>query len=171
MTYIEKTLVSNEKIEHIFKLSFVNYISILVYMLIFYAISFITIKYGLSYIYEKNFDLEAYLSIFIIFLMGTPWIIPIKKIEQGVTNRRVIYKSGVFSRITNEIRLEAIQTIEIEQSFWGRIFNYGNVSIIGRGNGEIAFKNVSDPLMVKKSIEEAAEKREVFLSNRGEVEI
>jgi uncharacterized membrane protein YdbT with pleckstrin-like domain len=101
--------------------------------------------------------------IFLNFLFGILtiiWIIPAiifwlrwKNTENGVTNKRVISKHGIISRVTDEIRLNAIESIKIQQSIWGRIFGYGNVIISGRGHGEVIIKWVSDPLEVKRLIE------------------
>lgn len=75
--------------------------------------------------------------------------------EQGVTNKRVIYKSGIFSRTTDEMRLSAIESIKIEQSIWGRIFGFGEVIVAGRGDGDVVLRWMADPLEVKKTIESA----------------
>lgn len=46
------------------------------------------------------------------------WI-RLRSIEQGVTNRRVIRKTGIMSRTTEELRLASIETIDLHQSAWG----------------------------------------------------
>ena len=46
-----------------------------------------------------------------------------------VTNLRVIDEAGFFTRHAKESPLEKINNIEYSQSFWGRIFGYGNVDI------------------------------------------
>ena len=79
--------------------------------------------------------------------------IKIKSLEMGATSKRIIVKKGVFSRSTDEIKISSIETIGMEQSFWGRVFNYGTIDITGRGNAKIFFINISDPLSVKKVIE------------------
>ncbi len=45
------------------------------------------------------------------------WI-RLRSIEMGVTNRRVVRKTGIVSRETEELRLASIETIDLRQSAW-----------------------------------------------------
>ena len=56
------------------------------------------------------------------------WI-RLRSIEQGVTNRRVVRKTGIVSRQTEELLLASIETIDLRQTTWGRLLGYGNVVI------------------------------------------
>jgi uncharacterized membrane protein YdbT with pleckstrin-like domain len=47
----------------------------------------------------------------------------------AVTNLRVIDEYGVFSNNTKESPLDKIINVSYLQSFWGKIFGYGNVQI------------------------------------------
>ncbi len=91
--------------------------------------------------------------------LGITWLIAIyeyfrlRSIEQGVTNKRVILKTGIISRNTEEMKLTSIETVEIEQSVWGRMFGYGTVKLTGRGISDVTFKNIDDPMAVKREIE------------------
>lgn len=73
--------------------------------------------------------------------------------EQGLTNKRVIVKRGIISRRTEEMKLNSIETVELQQGIGGRIFGYGNVKITGRGISNVVFRGVSDPMDVKRLIE------------------
>jgi uncharacterized membrane protein YdbT with pleckstrin-like domain len=77
----------------------------------------------------------------------------LRSIEQGVTNKRVIYKKGIVSRETEEMKLNSIETVEIEQSAFGRIFGFGEIKVTGRGISNVTFKLIDDPMGVKKQIE------------------
>jgi uncharacterized membrane protein YdbT with pleckstrin-like domain len=74
-------------------------------------------------------------------------------LEQGVTNKRVIFKKGIISRRTEEMKLASIETVEINQGIWGRIFGFGTVKVTGRGISDLMFKNIDDPMSVKRQIE------------------
>lgn len=78
-----------------------------------------------------------------------------KYVEQGLTNRRVIYKSGIISRRTDEMRLKAVESIYITQGVLGRILGYGTVTVTGRGLGDVKLKWMTDPMRVKRDIESA----------------
>jgi uncharacterized membrane protein YdbT with pleckstrin-like domain len=77
----------------------------------------------------------------------------LRSIEQCVTNKRVIYKKGIISRKSEEMKLNSIETVEIDQGIAGRIFGFGNVTVTGRGLSNVAFKSVDDPMAVKRKIE------------------
>ena len=73
--------------------------------------------------------------------------------EQGVTNKRVIYKKGIISRKSEEMKLNSIETVDIDQGIAGRIFGFGDVTVTGRGLSNVVFKSVDDPMAVKRKIE------------------
>ena len=56
-------------------------------------------------------------------------LVKLNFIENGLTNKRVIYKKGVISRNTEEMRLNKIETVEVKQSILGRILGYGDVKV------------------------------------------
>jgi uncharacterized membrane protein YdbT with pleckstrin-like domain len=82
------------------------------------------------------------------------WI-RLRSIEQGVTNRRVIRKTGIMSRATEELRLASIETIDLHQSAWGRLFGFGDVVLTGRGESSMVFARLAAPLDAKRAIESA----------------
>ena len=79
----------------------------------------------------------------------------LRSIEQGVTNRRVVRKTGIVSRETEELRLASIETIDLRQSAWGRLFGYGDVVLTGRGETAMLFTRLAEPLDAKRAIEGA----------------
>lgn len=79
----------------------------------------------------------------------------LRAIELGVTTQRVVSKRGIVGRETEEVRLTAIETIDLNQSTWGRLLGYGNVRVTGRGESSLVFSRVTDPVAVKRAIEGA----------------
>lgn len=151
--YIEESLVKNEKIEEIFSLNWINYLKGCFYL---FAAPAVTI--AIFYTFKWNiFSLNFLMVIIPLLMLILPFFLVLNSIEQGVTNRRVIKKEGVFSRKTEEIRLDAVQTVQIDQSLVGRILGYGDVMVTGRGTGSMVFEKIDNPMGVKKAIENAAE--------------
>lgn len=72
--------------------------------------------------------------------------------EIAVTNRRVIYKSGIFSRRTVEMNVEQIESVEVEQSITGRLLGYGDIAVHGTGEGIENIRLIADPLTVRSAI-------------------
>ena len=73
--------------------------------------------------------------------------------EMALTSKRVICKTGIISRKTNEMLLNKIETVEMKQSILGRILGYCDLRITGTGMSDVFFNNISNPYDVKKSIE------------------
>ncbi|MEB3734911.1 PH domain-containing protein [Halopseudomonas pachastrellae] len=65
----------------------------------------------------------------------------------------MILKNGIISRHTEEMKLSSIETVEIEQGIWGRMFGYGTVKLTGARISDVKFRNIDDPMQVKRDIE------------------
>ena len=79
----------------------------------------------------------------------------LRAIEMGVTDRRVVRKTGIVSRNTEELRLASIETIDLHQSMWGRMLGYGDVVLTGRGESSMIFARLAAPLEAKRAVEGA----------------
>ena len=89
-----------------------------------------------------------------ITLVLIPFLwVPLLTVDRAVTSRRVVRKVGFFSVNTEEMQLDAIETVEFDQSLLGRIFRYATISVTGRGVSDIVMKIVPHPFDAKKAIE------------------
>jgi uncharacterized integral membrane protein len=75
-----------------------------------------------------------------------------------VTNRRVIQISGVLSKNVVDSSLEKVNDVKMSQSFFGRLFNYGDIEILTASElGVNLFKSISDPVGFKTAMLDAKE--------------
>jgi len=72
--------------------------------------------------------------------------------EIVVTDHRVIFKRGLISRHTVEMNVSKIETVDVEQSVWGRLFNYGDVVIRGTGGTFEPLIGIQHPLQLRSAI-------------------
>ena len=72
--------------------------------------------------------------------------------EIAVTDRRVIYKRGLVRRQTNEMNMDKVESVKIEQSVLGRMLNYGDVTILGTGEGFETLRTIANPIELRNSI-------------------
>ncbi|WP_298258429.1 PH domain-containing protein [Bradyrhizobium sp.] len=72
--------------------------------------------------------------------------------ETDVTDRRVVHKTGFIKRRTFEIALDKIESVDVEQTILGRIFNYGDVTIMGVGEGRQTISTIASPLAFRSAI-------------------
>ena len=76
-----------------------------------------------------------------------------------VTNRRVIQTSGVFSKEVLDTSLEKVNNVKMTQSFFGRLFDYGDIQILTASElGVDQFRNLGDPVKFKTTMLNAKEK-------------
>jgi uncharacterized membrane protein YdbT with pleckstrin-like domain len=72
--------------------------------------------------------------------------------EIAVTDRRVIYKSGLIRRHTTEINMDKVESVDVDQSILGRMFGYGTVTIRGTGEAAEPFRDIADPIDFRNAI-------------------
>jgi uncharacterized membrane protein YdbT with pleckstrin-like domain len=72
--------------------------------------------------------------------------------ETDVTNMRVVHKTGFIKRRTFEIALDKIESVDVNQSILGRILNYGDVTIMGVGEGRETIRTIASPLQFRNNI-------------------
>ena len=79
--------------------------------------------------------------------------------EYIVTNRRVIQIFGVFNKNVTDSSLEKVNDVKMTQSFFGRLFDYGDVGILTASEiGVNLFKRIGDPVKFKTAMLNAKEK-------------
>jgi membrane protein YdbS with pleckstrin-like domain len=72
--------------------------------------------------------------------------------ETDVTNLRVVHKTGFIKRRTFEMSLDKVESVDVNQSILGRILNYGNVTILGVGEGKETITTIASPLEFRNFI-------------------
>jgi len=124
MSYIEESLSSGEEIRAIFKFHWVAKLPMILWI------------------------------IFIITIPLAIWEwLKLHYTEMGVTNKRVILKTGIISRHSEEMKLSSIETVEIEQGILGRILGFGTVKVTGKGLSDLVFTKIYNPIDMKRKIE------------------
>lgn len=129
MGYIQESLSTGEEVRGLFKLHWISKIPMIVWIVL------------------------AIPTLGVTLLLALWEWLKLRNIEQGVTNKRVILKTGIISRTSEEMKITSIETVEIIQGVIGRIFGFGTVKVTGRGISDLVFKNINDPMDVKRKIE------------------
>ena len=73
-------------------------------------------------------------------------------VEFVVTDKRVIYKTGLFTRHTAEINVSKIESVDVDQGILGRIFGFGTVFLRGTGASLEPLRGVADPIGLRNAI-------------------
>ena len=73
--------------------------------------------------------------------------------EIVVTDRRIVHRQGIVSRVTEEIDREAVESVVLSQGVLGRVLGYGDVTVRGRGMGDIQVRRIDAPVRFRNFIQ------------------
>src|SRR5580698_4097731 len=73
--------------------------------------------------------------------------------EMGVTNRRVLIKTGLTSQRTLDMMLSKVESISVSQTLGGRMFGYGSVMVRGTGGTPESFVMIAHPQEFRQSVQ------------------
>ena len=144
MSYIENNLMSGEEITYRAHLHWVVFLWPIIWFVI--AILFF-ISGGDTAVVGGIFILIA-----IIHAIGS--FVAYKTSEFGVTNKRVVAKTGFIRRNSLEILLTKVEGIQVNQGILGRILGYGSIVISGTGGSKDPFHKISAPLEFRRRAQE-----------------
>lgn len=74
-----------------------------------------------------------------------------KTAELALTSHRALSKFGLIRRHSTELRPDRVESIVVNQSIMGRIFNYGSIYIQGIGGSSMPIPFIADPLAFRAS--------------------
>jgi uncharacterized membrane protein YdbT with pleckstrin-like domain len=69
-----------------------------------------------------------------------------------VTDRRIVYRTGLLARRTLEMNKDKVESIDVNQSIVGRLLDFGSVTVKGTGGGIEAISNVSAPFALRNHV-------------------
>ena len=95
--------------------------------------------------------MAAIAAIFALYKTATAWFHRWTT-ETDVTNMRVVHKTGFIKRQTFEMSLDKVESVDVNQSILGRILNYGDVTILGVGEGKKTIDTIASPLAFRNAI-------------------
>ena len=84
------------------------------------------------------------------------WWLKVKGISLMVSNERITLRRGILSKHINEVFLSDIRNVQINQSFFQRIFGVATIAVstAGQADVEIAVDGLRDPQKIKEIIDQ-----------------
>jgi len=79
-------------------------------------------------------------------------VINVKSTELAVTNKKVIGKAGFIRRVSVDMPIGKLESINIDQGIFGRLFNYGKVSVRGIGGNNVTIPFISSPQYFRRTV-------------------
>ena len=96
-------------------------------------------------------SLAAISAIAALYKTATAWFHRFTT-ETDVTNFRVVHKTGFIQRQTFEMSVDKVESVDVNQSILGRILNYGDVTVLGVGEGGKTLDMIASPLSFRNAI-------------------
>ena len=72
--------------------------------------------------------------------------------EIAVTDRRIVLKRGLLRRHTVEMNMQKVESVDVDQTLFGRVFDYGNVTIRGTGSSFERLDMIDAPLKLRTTV-------------------
>jgi uncharacterized membrane protein YdbT with pleckstrin-like domain len=132
MSYVKHVLQPGEKILVDGRLSWVLYHRAIFYLIV--GLILFAVEYAFWPWYEP-FVMYGTAALFGVATLVTALDAWFKRwtTEIAVTDKRIIYKTGFINRHTEEMNMDKVSSVDVDQSFWGRIFDFGTIRILGAG--------------------------------------
>lgn len=153
--YTISTLTPGEDIElvgrlHYFALVIPFCLTVMTFFAIIFALFY---KRHVDPVFQIAYDTIIWLPVIALIIFTiTAWL-KRHMIEMVCTNKRVVKRTGIINVTTEELHRERIESVEIRQSIFGRIFNYGDILFSGTGTSKLVFTFINQPRLMKQIID------------------
>ena len=148
MGYVQRVLQPGEQVRHISSIHWIVYwlgVAVALLAVIAYWLSETRLLPGL---WRYTAYALALVAMVLLIQQWFQWWVT----EIAVTNRRVIYKKGLVRRQTNEMNMDKVESVQIDQTILGRMLDYGDVTILGTGEGFETLRTIASPIELRNSI-------------------
>ena len=142
MSYVQRVVQPGEQVRHISSIHWIVYWpGVAVALLAVVAYYFSETRF-LTGVWRYTAYALALVAVGLLIQQWFRWWIT----EIAVTDRRVIYKKGLVRRQTNEMNMDKVESVKINQSILGRLLDYGDVPILGTGEGFETLRTIASPI-------------------------
>ena len=148
MSYLAKVLQPGETVQHQSRIHWIVYVPGLLFICLAAA----------AYLFGDRVAPEpwsmgaaaAILAVAVYFLIGAwfrRWTT-----ELAITDRRIVFKRGFIRRHTIEMNMDKIESVDVDQSIFGRIFDYGDIIVRGTGTGFEPLHGIDSPIEFRNHV-------------------
>ena len=151
MKYVEQVLQPGETVIYATSLHWLVYLRAIVLLVIALICLLVAGSFN-SPVVLLALQIIAALFGFVALLSALGALIRRATTELAVTDRRVIFKTGVLQRHSMEINRSKVETVGVDQSILGRLLGYGTVVVRGTGGSFEPIAYIGDPLTFRSHI-------------------
>ena len=150
--YVRRVLQPGETIVYATKLHWIIYLRAILLLIICIGLA-AAAWYTAD---NQNLSLALWIAaaIFALLALSSAFSAFVRRIttELAVTDRRVIYKTGLIARHTIEMNRRQVESVDVDQQILGRIIGYGTIVVRGTGGSLEPMRNIEDPLTFRTHI-------------------
>jgi uncharacterized membrane protein YdbT with pleckstrin-like domain len=150
MNYVKRVLQPGENVIHMTRLHPIIFLPAIVWL----VAALVLLIAALSLSGDLRIGGEALAVFCAVFALASaiPALIRCVSTELAVTDRRVIYKSGILARHTLEMNRSKVESVDVDQSLLGRLLGFGTIVVRGTGGSLEPIRMISDPLTFRSHI-------------------
>jgi len=150
MSYVRRVLQSGEIVAHLARLHPIIFLPAAFWFVV--ALVLLIAALTLSGDLRTGGEaLAAFCALFAIASAVPAFVLWIST-ELAVTDRRVIYKSGLLARHTLEMNRSKVESVDVDQSLMGRLLGFGTIIVRGTGGSLEPIRMIGDPLTFRSHI-------------------
>ena len=147
MSYVDKVLEPGELVRYRTTISWTVYVSAIALGLA----AFVSAYEAYTNFVPALFIVAAALAAVAILAMARGYLVRLTT-EIAVTDRRIIFKRGLFRRHTVEMNMQKVESVDVDQTLLGRLFNYGDVTVRGVGSSFERLRFIDSPLRLRTTV-------------------
>jgi len=159
-SYVDNLLGEHEKILMVARQHWFTFLQAILVEILFIVV-IITIVTVLLFITRLSIIALGYFLLIIPFVGMARDFVDWTSRQYIISNFRVVQVSGIVNKNVIDSSLEKVNDVKMAQSFFGRIFNYGDIEILTASElGVNLFKHIGDPVHFKTTMLNAKERLE-----------
>ena len=152
MSYVRRVLQPDEKLLHESRIHWMIFIPSMLLFLI--GLAGIVV-----YLTVEGPDDAHILSLSLIFVGFATGLVAFVRAwflrwttEVAVTDRRIIFKQGFISRHTVEMNMDKVESVDVDQTIFGRMLDYGDITVRGTGSSIEPLRRIDSPLAFRNAV-------------------
>jgi len=150
MSYVKRVLQPGEIVAHLARLHPIIFLS----AIFWFVAALVLLIAALTLSGDLRIGGEALAAFCALFAIASvvPAFVQWISTELAVTDRRVIYKSGLLARHTLEMNRSKVESVDVDQSLLGRLLGFGTITVRGTGGSLEPIRMIGDPLTFRSHI-------------------
>ena len=150
MSYLQSVLQPGETLLYESRISWTTFLPGLIVLIVAIVVFFI-LRGVIPSVTWPAIALGVVLLALALFLLFRAWF-ERWTTEIAITNRRIILKRGFIRRDTAEMHMEKVESVDVNQSLFGRMLDYGDVTVRGTGAGLETLRLIDAPLEFRNHV-------------------